>query len=379
MTFQDAVRLALSALRGSILRTMLTILGLSVGVGAVLTVLTLGDSGEMRVEEEIAKLGVNKVWIRSKGSQYALHPQDSKAMTASTGAPACASAYTAAQVLSGDMTVLTQIAGFDERFEAVYAPKLLAGRMFTADEFRQGSTVCLIDEALADILGNDILSNRIRVGHRRLCVVGIIKGLTAQSMSAGSGLIVMPFRTYQDTLGGRIAEITLSVQNDQSAKAVSEAALSTLQSSNGYRADTLEKEINAAREVVRIFVMVLICVAAVCMLTGGIGVMNVLLLAVRERKQEIGLIKAIGGTDAQVCILFLLEAACYALLGGLLGVLLGFAMIHIFSAWIGLNAKLKLMTVLPVLASGAVLGAAFGVAPAIKAARLKPVDALQSH
>lgn len=377
MRLTDAVRLAVSALRGSMMRTLLTILGLAVGVGAVLTVQTLGNAGEVRVEGEIAKLGVNKVWIRPKEAGYSLVAGDAQRLYEASGAPACASTYSAVQTFLDGGPALLQAAGFDQQFAAVYGPKLLQGRMFTDAEFQQGSAVCIVDEALAERLGSDALGQRVQAGHRRLRVVGVIKGLTTQTMAAGSGLIVMPLSTFEDTIGGEVAEITLTVQPDQDTKIVADAALAALALKSAYRADTLEKEINAAREVVRIFVMVLLCVAAVCMLTGGIGVMNVLLLSVRERRREIGLIKAIGGTSGQVCVLFLLEAAAYAALGGVLGLLLGAGMIRLFGAWIGLDASLRIGTALPVLAAGAILGVAFGVAPAVKAARLEPVEALQ--
>lgn len=376
MTFLDAVRLASSGLRGSVVRTILTILGLAVGVGAVLTVLTLGDAGEDRVETEIAKLGVNKVWIRAKDEDAVLTGNDALLLHQTTESPACAGAYTAAQVLLDGSMELVQAVGFDESFERVYAPKLLSGRIFRTEDFRQGSRTCLIDEVLAAQFEDDVLGRRISIGGRSLRVIGVIRSLTVQSMSAGKGMVVMPLATYLDTFGGEVAEITLVVQREQNASEVADAALSALTDRSAYRADTLEKEINAAREVVRIFVMVLVCVAAVCMLTGGIGVMNVLLLSVRERRQEIGLIKAIGGTGAQVCLLFLLEAAAYSVLGGVLGVLLGAGMIRLFGAWIGLDASLRLMTILPVLGASALLGAAFGVIPALKAAGLTPVDAL---
>ena len=131
--------------------------------------------------------------------------------------------------------------------------------------------------------------------------------------------------------------------------------------------------------LVRIFVMVLLCVALVCMLSGGIGVMNVLLLSVRERKNEIGLIKAIGGTSSQIAVLFLLEAAAYAMLGGVIGLLLGMMMISLFGMFIGLHASTSITTVIPVLAGTAVMGIIFGVIPAVKAASLQPVEALRSE
>ncbi len=379
MTWRDAIRLAASNLRGGFVRTVLTILGLGVGVGAVLTVLTLGSAGEARVEDEIAKLGVDKVWIRAKDDDHALCQEDAELLYQLTQSPACAAAYTAAVISAGSVSAVAQVAGFDSSMAAVYAPKVLEGRNLLQQDFEQGSLVCLVDEALAEHLGGDVLGKRVNVANRRLRVVGVIKGMTNQTMAGGTGLLIMPLETCLSTLGVAVSEITLSVQRNQQAEAVAEQALLALSDDDGYRADTLEKEINAAREVVRIFVMVLVCVALVCMLTGGIGVMNILLVSVRERRREIGLLKAIGATSGQVGLLFLLEAGAYAFLGGILGLLLGVAMIRIFGSWIGLNARLDLLTALPVLLGASLLGMGFGVAPALKAAGLPPVDALHSE
>lgn len=379
MTFRDALRMAISSLRGRFMRTLLTILGLGVGVGAVLAVLTLGKAGETRVEQEIAKLGVDKVWIRPLKQSVSISGELVSRIRTAVSAPACAGAYSAVPVISGGRSILVQIAGFDEGMTAVHAPKLTEGRLFIPQDYSAAAPVCLIDEALRDQLSSQPVGAWITIAGRRLRIVGVIKRMTAQMMSGGNGLLIMPLDTYRATLGGETAEITIAVQQNQNAGDVAQAALQSLGNQSAYRADTLEKEIGAAREIVRIFVMVLVCVAFVCVLTGSIGVMNVLMISIRERRTEIGLIKAIGGTALQVGFLFLLEAAAYAVLGGLLGIGLGLVMIRMFGLWIGLDARLAMMDALLVLIGAALIGLAFGVIPAIKAASLQPVEALQSE
>ncbi len=377
MRLYDAFRLAVMNMSGSIMRTLLTILGLAVGVGAVLTVLSLGNAGEDKVEQEIAKLGVDKVWIHAKDGRHTLSLSDSQMLYTATNAPACAAAYTVSPVCRSEQRVLSQIAGFDESMQQVHGLVLRKGRRFNAAEMHQGSPVCLIDESLAQQLQVEEVGDWLTVGYRRLRVIGIIKGMTMQIMSGGNGLMVMPLTTFLDTFGGEVGEITMAVQQGQQANLVADQALTALSAKGGFRADTLEKEIGAAREIVRIFIAVLLCVAAVCMLTGGIGVMNVLLISVRERRSEIGLLKAIGATSAQVALIFLLEAAAYALLGGAVGTILGAAMIGGFGAIIGLSARIDVMMALAVLLGAAMLGLGFGVFPAVKAAGMEPVEALR--
>ena len=378
MKVADSLRLSLSAIRSGILRSLLTILSLAVGVAAVLTVLALGSAGELRVEGEIAKLGVNKVWIRPVSEKSSLDENDAKQIRKAAEAPACLGAYTMTSATHGGKTALIQVAGFDASAAEVHAPKLLAGRMLRSEDYQNGAAVCLIDEVLDEYFGGGILGEHIRVGNRRFRIIGIIKPLTFQALSDGNGMMLLPLPVICETFDVSVGEITVSVQPGQEAGKVAQLAAEAL-GRQGFRTDTLEKEIGAAREIVRIFVTVLLCVALVSILSGGIGVMNVMLLSVRERRNEIGLMKAIGGKSGQIAALFLLESATYALLGGVLGVLLGSGMIGLFGKIVGLCAVADIPTSMVVVFIAALVGICFGVVPAIKAANLQPVEALQQR
>ena len=383
MKLCDAAHLSAVNVCKSPLRTVLTILGLAVGIGAILTVWTLGGAGQEQVESEIARLGVDKVWITAQAdSSLALQPEDGAAVTAAIGAETCAGAYTFGAVLCGETAVYGQLTGQDSAAGAVHAPHVEAGRFFRPKEFAEGACVAVLDRSMADALGGAeaVLSRRITIGNRRMRVVGVVSDQSVQVLSACEGTVYLPLSTFGDTFGAQVSELTVSVPRNADASVLSEQAVETLvQLGGSYEAVTLQEEISAAKSVIRIFMMVLSCVAAVCMLTGGIGVMNILLVSVRERRREIGLLKAVGGTSRQVCVLFLLEAAAYAVLGGVLGVALGGAMIRIFGVWIGLSAHLTLGRILPTLVGAAVLGLLFGVVPALRAAGMVPVEALRQE
>ena len=380
MKLMDAAGLSADNLRKNPVRTLLTILGLGVGIGAVLTVLTLGSAGEEQVENEIARLGVDKVWITPRDEVGGLDAQSGEKAAAATGSSACAGAYTLSVVSLGEHAVPAQVAGFDEGMEAVHDPVLRRGRLFTAREYR-GEPVALVDSVLEEALGVDVVGRRVDAGRRRVRVVGVVEGLQGSVAGASNGMLILPLVTFLDTYAAcGVSEVTVGVPRGGRAEAVGEAAVAALAGGGGsLRASSLQEEIDAARSVIRIFVMVLACVAAVCMLTGGIGVMNILLVSVRERRREIGLMKAIGGTARQVGMLFLMEAVCYALLGGLLGILLGMGMIRVFGAWIGLNAFLRADTAVPAVLAAGALGIVFGVAPALRAAGMQPVEALREE
>lgn len=375
MRWKDAAGMSAGNLRKNPVRTLLTILGLGVGIGAVLTVLTLGSAGEEQVEVQISRLGVDKVWITAEEEQ-SLDKEAGSIIATSAGVPACAGAYTMAAVMADEEPSLVQVNGYDRAMAEVHGPELMEGRLFTAREYA-GAAVALVDETLAEKLGQPVIGRRIDVGSRKVRIVGIVSGMKVQAVSASNGMVILPLQTFLDTYAAAsVSEVTVSVPRGMQADAVSAAALAAL--GDGYRSTSLQAEIDAARSVVRIFVMVLACVAAVCMLTGGIGVMNILLVSVRERRREIGLIKAIGGTSRQVGLLFLMEAVCYAMLGGVLGVILGMGMVRFFGAVIGLDAALTVYTAAPAVLIAGMLGILFGVAPALRAAGMLPVDALKT-
>ena len=374
MKVQDAMWLSATNLIKNPMRTLLTILGLGVGVAAILTVITLGAAGEVQVEREIDKLGVDKVWLTAENGSN-LTPDSAAAVAAASGAPACAAAYTAGAVMADGEAHVASVTGYDAGAEKVLQPVLLEGRWFTEREYQQGASVAIVNDALASALGGSPVGRRISLGIRQVTVVGVAAPAAAQATGA---LVALPLRTLLDTYpDASVSEVTVSVPHGARADEVAAMALASL--GEGFQAATLQTEIDAARSVIRIFVMVLACVAAVCMVTGGIGVINILLVSVRERRREIGLMKAVGGTSGQVAALFLMEAVCYALLGGLLGLALGVGMIALFGRIIGLSASLTVAVALPTLLGAGALGVIFGVAPAMKAAGMQPVDALRQE
>ena len=374
MKVQDAMWLSATNLIKNPMRTLLTILGLGVGIAAILTVITLGAAGEVQVEREIDKLGVDKVWLTAENGSN-LTPDSAAAVAAASGAPACAAAYTAGAVMADGEVHVVSVTGYDAGAEKVLQPVLLEGRWFTEREYQQGASVAIVNDALASALGGSPVGRRISLGVRQVTVVGVAAPAAAQATGA---LVALPLRTLLDTYpDASVSEVTVSVPHGARADEVAAMALASL--GEGFQAATLQTEIDAARSVIRIFVMVLACVAAVCMVTGCIGVINILLVSVRERRREIGLMKAVGGTSGQVAALFLMEAVCYALLGGLLGLALGVGMIALFGRIIGLSASLTVAVALPTLLGAGALGVIFGVAPAMKAAGMQPVDALRQE
>lgn len=206
-------------------RTLLTILGLAVGVAAILTVLTLGQAGEAQVEVEIDHLGVDRVWITAaRDSEQPLQPEDSEAVAAAVGAPACAGAYTLGPVRLGDETLLAQINGYDAGVEDVHHPLALSGRAVHGARVRLRRAVAPVDEAIDGALGG-ALGQRIDIGSRKVRVVGVVRGMTALLGSAAEGLVMLPLTTFMDTYAQGVTELTVSVPGSCQADEVGETRL----------------------------------------------------------------------------------------------------------------------------------------------------------
>lgn len=383
MRFSDAVRLAAVNIFQTPLRSALTVLGLAIGIGAILTVLTLGNAGQEQVEMEMTRMGVDKVWITAtKSSSRALEESDSALLFEATGAPATAQTRVFLPVSAQGVQAYAQISGCDNTLTQVQKLSLLQGRFLNAWDQRDGAAVALIDENLSKALfedkADDCVGLKVAVGGRLYRIVGRIGNWTTQIVTGTDGTLYLPMATFIDAFGQNISEIMLAVPKNTSGNDLGKQAVEVLTQEGGsYQAATLQAEIEAAREVVRIFVMVLCCVAVICMLVGGIGVMNILLVSVRERRREIGVMKALGATGAQVCLLFVLEAAAYAALGGILGVAAGEMMVRFTGGWIGLHAAIEPALVPMAVGFAALVGVFFGVAPAWRAARMEPVEALR--
>jgi len=381
---RDAIHLAAVNIFQTTMRSILTVLGLAIGIGAILSVMTLGDAGQQQVEMEMTRMGVDKVWITARGqsSRY-LNAADGSLLRDATGALATAQGHVNLIVNSEEETAYALISGCDEFLSGVQQFTLLNGRFLSTRDQRDGAAVAVIDDSLASVLfggeTKNCVGRRVSAAGRLYRIVGLVDSVSTSITGIKmDGTLLIPLSAFSDAFGDVVTDVMLSVPKNMSGNALAKEALAALHETGGsFQATTLQAEIEAARAVVRIFVMVLCCVAVICMLVGGIGVMNILLVSVRERRQEIGVLKALGATGAQVCLLFLLEAAAYAVLGGVLGVVAGEVIVRFAGGWIGIWAVIQPGLIPLAIGFATLIGLFFGVAPAWRAARMAPVDALR--
>ncbi len=395
----NTLLLALRSIRRNLLRSFLTILGIVIGVAAVITMVTLGNGATRSVSGQIASMGSNLV-IMIPGQRFGpgsegapnFRSADVEAIRSQIPgveflAPMVNKAVTAVYQSRNWSTV---VSGTNNDYFDAGNWSLTAGRIFSDTEERAGKAVCVIGETVRDKLfgGQNPVGSDIRIRQFSCEVIGLLQPKGQSAFGADQDdIVVMPLRTVQRRLAGSqdINRLTISVKDSASIRATM-TQLGSLMRERRNIADNEEDDFRVmdTRQIAetltattRILTMLLGAVAAVSLLVGGIGIMNIMLVSVTERTREIGIRLAIGALEREVLLQFLIEAVVLSSLGGLVGIALATV------ASVGLAGLMNIpyqfdpgINLLSFLFSSAI-GVVFGFFPARRAAGLNPIDALR--
>jgi len=395
----NAFLLALRELRRNVLRSFLTILGIVIGVASVIVMVTLGSGATVQVSKQIASLGSNLVILLpgqmgpGRGSSVApFYDGDVEAIARDIGelksvAPAATKSVTA---VFANKNWATAVTGTTNDYFATANWVIERGRTFTESELRAGKAVCVIGATVSKELfgAQDPLGNKLRLKNVSCEVIAQLESKGQSVMGRDQDdLIVIPLRTFQRRIAGNrdISLIQVSVRDESAIKRV-EAAIERLMRERRHLAPNEENDFSVldTRQLAqtltgttRILTLLLSAVAAVSLLVGGIGIMNIMLVSVTERTREIGIRLAIGAFERDVLTQFLVEAMVLASFGGLFGVLLALAASAVLAQVLQVPLILNPgIMILAFLFSGAV-GVIFGYVPARRAAQLDPIEALR--
>lgn len=360
-------------------RSVLTVLGMAIGIGAILAVITLGDAGRAQVKSEMTRLGIDRVWLTAAEGETLRHG-DAQLLASALDATATEQVYAPATARAGRREESCVLVGCSREYMDLMGTGVLEGRDLYAAEWQPGARSVLLGAALAEKLEVEP-GELISVSGAPLWVRGIIAQGNELSQVDASGAVFLPIAVFCEWMGQGVHEIILSVPEGVTPQAVAAMAQDVMRVKRdmSVEAVTMQVQIEAANSVMSIFVDVLKWVAAICILVGGIGVMNILLVSVRERRREIGIMKSLGTTEGQICLLFLLEALVYALVGGCMGLVIGIGLIETAGRSIGLTPVIRLGDCAAVFLAALAVGLVFGVSPASRASRMKPVDALRDE
>jgi len=396
----NALVLALRELRRNVMRSFLTMLGIIIGVAAVIILVTLGSGATRQVTEQIASLGSNLLMIspgkrmgpgQSSGSAP-FKVADAEALardipSLAAVAPA-ASASTTAILANENWS--TTVTGSTEQYFTVTSRKIKEGRAFTASETRVGAPVCVIGETVRNKLfgSQSPIGSKIRLQKLSCEVIGLLEPKGQSSMGRDQDdLVVVPLRTFQRRISGKddVSLIQLSVKDSASTERVKQEIsrllrlrrhLSASQEDNFHIMDP--KEIAAMLSgTTKTLTALLGAVAAVSLLVGGIGIMNIMLVSVTERTREIGTRLAIGALEREVLLQFLVEAVVLSSFGGLIGIGLAVGASLILAEVLKVPFVFNTPVTFIAFLFSAAVGMIFGFFPARKAARLDPIEALR--
>jgi putative ABC transport system permease protein len=397
----NTLLLALRSIRRNLLRSFLTILGIVIGVSAVITMVTVGNGATLAVQQQIAGLGTNLLMVRpgqrmGPGGGGATSPafKETDADVIATqlgGVQAVApESRTATTVVANGRNWNTSITGSTNAWFDTSNWTLASGRMFSDDELRAGAAVCVIGETIRRELWGTrpALGEPLRIKQFSCEVVGQLasKGQGAMGNDQDD-VVLVPLRTLQRRVTGhtRVSTLLVSMKDDSDHERV-KAGLAQLLRERRKLADTDENNFNVldTRQLAdtlsgttKVMTMLLGAVAAVSLLVGGIGIMNIMLVSVTERTREIGLRLAIGALEREVLLQFLIEAVVLAALGGLIGVVLATGASMVLASVMQVpylfNPTINLLSFL----FSACIGVIFGYFPARRAARLDPIEALR--
>ena len=397
----NTLLLALRAIRRNLLRSFLTILGIVIGVAAVITMVTVGNGATRAVSDQISSLGTNLLQIRpgqrlGPGRDAAGSPPfrraDADAIAAQVaGVRAVAPQSTAgATAVYGARNWSTVVIGTTNAYFETNNWSFAAGRAFEPAEERVGASVCVVGATVQRELyaGQDPLGSRLRLRQISCEVVGVLRSKGQTGMGGDQDdIVVLPIATVQRRLTGNVNVGTLLVSMEDGADAEGvKADLARLLRERRKLAEGDENNFNildtkqlaeTLSGTTRVMTMLLGAVAAVSLLVGGIGIMNIMLVSVTERTREIGIRLAIGALGHEVLLQFLIEAVVLAALGGLVGIALASGASLLITSLMGVPYAFDAGINLLAFAFAALIGVVFGYFPARRAARLDPIEALR--
>ena len=400
--FLNAILLALREIRRNVLRSSLTILGIVIGVAAVITMVTIGEGATAQVQADISKLGTNLLQVfrgqgfgGGGGARQAAPPFSMADATAIeeqiNGIEAVApSSNSGSQAIYGSNNWSTQVTGTNDKFLQVRDWSLASGRNFSESELRSGAAVCILGNTVRRELfdTSDPVGATIRLNKLSCQVIGVLQAKGQSGFGQDQDdIVLIPLRTLQRRLAGNadVNSILVSARDGVSTEKVQRDLESLMRdrrkirsgATDDFNVRDLQEVASAFTSSTKVLTALLGAVAAVSLIVGGVGIMNIMLVSVTERTREIGTRLAVGAMARDVLLQFLLEAVVLAALGGLIGIILGLTAGALATNAFGVPFVLNPSIVLLSFTFSAVVGIVFGYFPARRAARLDPIEALR--
>jgi len=402
----STVKISLRALRVNKMRSALTMLGIIIGVAAVITMLAVGKGASNKISEQIATVGSNLIIVLPGSTTTGGIRLGSGAIQNLTRADAdaikneCSSVSTAAPILNGGAQIVygnqnwaTVVYGTDESMVVVRDWRLATGRNFNDQEIRSAAKVCILGQTIVDnLFGNDDpLNKAIRIKKVPFTVIGVLESKGQSMMGQDQDdVIYVPVTAAQRNLFGRtfpgtVRSIMVKAKSNEDLSRA-EAQIKELlrqrhrlgpTQEDDFTVRNLTQMMQMAEQASQVMAMLLAAIAGVSLLVGGIGIMNIMLVSVTERTREIGIRMAVGAKSWDIRTQFIIEALILSLIGGLIGVLLGILTAELLSFFAGWTILISTYSIVLSFGFSGLVGIFFGFYPAYKASLMNPIDALR--
>ncbi|MDY6310923.1 MAG: ABC transporter permease [Cyanobacteriota bacterium] len=406
LDYKSLLKMSITSLKINKMRSMLTSLGIIIGVSAVIIMLAVGNGASKKIAAEMEAMGSNLLMIHSAsaksggvrmgmGTKPTLTLKDAVAIDQKARGVLAVAPYSSEtqQVTYGNQNWSTSIAGTSMSYFMIRNYDIDEGRGFLPEDTKNGTKVAIIGQTVSTELFGDVdpIGKTIRIGNIPFKVVGLLKSKGSSGMGQDQDdLVFIPITTAQRKVfgtdfPGTVNMITVKAQNDEVISLTQEDITEILRKRHhiGTKQDddfeirNLAEMQESIKSTTKTMSLLLGAIAGVSLIVGGIGIMNIMLVSVTERTKEIGIRMAIGAKASDIRIQFLIESFILSMAGGLIGVFVGILGAYLMHHFAGMNIAITLSSVLLSLGFSAAIGIGFGYYPAYKASRLNPIEALR--
>jgi putative ABC transport system permease protein len=406
LDFKSILKMATISLKINKMRSILTSLGIIIGVSAVIIMLAVGSGASKKIAKDMESMGSNLLMIRSAsaksggvrmgmGTRPTLTMKDSTAIESKCRGILAVAPYSSEskQLTYGNQNWSTTVGGTTMSYFLIRNYEIESGRGFLPEDTKNSTKVAIIGQTVSTELFGDVdpIGKTIRVGNIPFKVVGLLKTKGSSGMGQDQDdLVFIPITTAQRKVfgtdfPGTVSMITVKAQNDEILTTTQEDITDLLRQRHNigknqdddFEIKNLAEMQETIKSTAKTMSLLLGAIAGVSLIVGGIGIMNIMLVSVTERTKEIGIRMAIGAKASDIRIQFLIESFLLSMIGGLLGVVIGIGGAYLMKTFGGMNIAITLSSIVLSLGFSAAIGIAFGYYPAYKASLLNPIDALR--
>jgi putative ABC transport system permease protein len=384
----QAVRMAFSAIRDNKMRSFLTMLGVIIGVLAVTTLVSIGQSAMGSVTSQIESLGTNRITVSIQSDhKVSLKLDELTALQGTGGVKYVSPVLTAGQTAkAGANTHDTTVYGVTEHYAEIADYTVQSGRFLAQNDGKNRSAVCVVGVDVADELfgQRNVVGESVQISGKRFEIVGVLSEQGESMGRSQDDVILIPFtlaqRMFEDTAITSFNASAVSAADEdinQAMATVTDFVAKKTRTSDDYNVFSQSQLLDVMGSVTNTLTLMLAGIAGISLLVGGIGIMNIMLVSVSERTREIGIRKAIGAQKSDIMLQFMAEAVAISLVGGVIGLALGYGLLQLVGGLMGMAMTMSVTVAGTALGFSILVGVLFGSYPANKASNLLPIEALR--